>query len=135
MKIETERTPAMKPTLLCYHISTEDYHKIKELLALLNYDVLLIPKSDYLQAIGTLASLPGYARTASRYTGADFEESMLVMAHMNEAQADQLLMMLRMPGMPILKRKVMLTDTNRNWTSTALYQHISAEIASIRSSN
>lgn len=125
----------MKPTLLCYHISTEDFNKLRSLLTLLNFNVTLIPKSDYLQSIGYLASLPGYLRTASRYTGPDFMESMLVMAHMNEAQTDQLLAMLKMPGMPELKRKAMLTDTNQNWSSITLYEHITAEIASIRSSN
>ncbi len=125
----------MKPTLLCFHISTEDHNKLKSLLALLNFDVILIPKNDYLQSIGYLASLPGYMRTASHYTGPDFTESMLVMAHMNDAQTDQLLTMLKMPGMPVLKRKAMLTDTNQNWSSLTLYEHITAEIASIRSSN
>lgn len=125
----------MKPTILCYHISTDEYMKLKALLALLNYNVLLIPPKDYLQAIGYLASLPGYVRTSARYTGQEFPESMLIMAHMNDAQADQLLAMLKMPGMPVLKRKVMLTSTNQNWTSTALYDHISEEIAAIRSSN
>lgn len=125
----------MKPTLLCYHISTEDYNKLKALLALLNYNVLLIPKNDYSQAIGYLASLPGYVRTPSRYTGPEFTESMLIMAHMNEAQANQLLAMLKMPGFPVLKRKAMLTNTNQNWTSAALYDHITEEIAAIRSSN
>ncbi|MBP3476627.1 MAG: DUF3783 domain-containing protein [Lachnospiraceae bacterium] len=125
----------MKPTLLCYHISTQDYDKLKALLALLNFDVRLIPRNDYLQAIGYLAALPGYIRTPEQYTGPEFTESMLIMAHMNDAQADQLLAMLKMPGMPVLKRKVMLTDTNQNWTSAALYDHITAEIAAIRSSN
>lgn len=125
----------MKPTLLCYHISAQDYDKLKALLALLNFDVLLIPKNDYLQAIGYLAALSGYVRTPEQYTGPEFTESMLIMAHMNDAQADQLLSMLKMPGMPVLKRKVMLTDTNQNWTSVALYDHITAEISAIRSSN
>ncbi len=125
----------MKPTVLCYHITTDEYTKLKALLALLNYDVLLVPKEDYLQAIGYLASLPGYVHTSARYTGREFSESMLIMAHMNDAQADQLLAMLKMPGMPVLKRKVMLTSANQNWTSTALYDHISEEIAAIRSSN
>lgn len=125
----------MKPTLLCYHILPEDYTKLKSLLALLNFDVCLIPKTDYLQAIGYLAALPGYVRTPSIYQGPEFKESMLIMAHMNDAQADQLLALLKMPGMPVLKRKAFLTDTNQNWTSVSLYDHISAEIAAIRSSN
>lgn len=123
----------MRPTLLCYHISTQDHAKLKAALALLDCEVLLVPRSDYAQAIGYLASLPGYARTSMRYTGPDFTESMLVMAHISEAQADQLLSLLHMPGMPKLQRKVMLTDTNRNWTSVMLYEHISAEIAALRS--
>lgn len=125
----------MKPTLLCYHITAKDYNKLKSLLALLNFEVLLVEPSDYMQAIGYLVSLPGYMHAPAHYTGPDFTESMLLMAHMNDSQTEQLLAMLKMPGMPVFKRKVMLTDTNRNWTSVALYEHISEEIASMRSSN
>ena len=49
----------MKPTLLCYHITAKDYNKLKSLLALLNFEVLLVEPSDYMQAIGYLVSLPG----------------------------------------------------------------------------
>jgi hypothetical protein len=125
----------MKPTLLCYRISTEDCQKLKSMLALLNFDVLLILREDYLQPIGYLAGLTGYNRVPTSYKGQEFAESMLIMANMKEAQADQLLAMLKMPGMPVFKRKVMLTDTNKNWTSAALYEHISKEIAALRSSN
>jgi hypothetical protein len=127
--------PAMKPTLLCYRISTEDCHKLKSMLALLNFEVILIQRADYLQPIGYLAGLAGYNRVPASYKGSEFAESMLIMVNMKEAQADQLLTMLKMPGMPVFKRKVMLTDTNRNWTSVALYEHISKEIAALRSSN
>lgn len=125
----------MKPTLLCYRISKEDCQKLKAMLALLNFDVLLILREDYLQPIGYLAGLTGYNRVPASYKGQEFAESMLIMAHLKESQADQLLAMLKMPGMPVFKRKVMLTDTNRNWTSVALYEHISKEIAAMRSSN
>ena len=121
----------MKPTLLCYHITAKDYNKLKSLLALLNFEVLLVEPSDYIQAIGYLVSLPGYLRAPVHYTGPDFTESMLLMAHMNDAQTDQLLSMLKMPGMPVFRRKVMLTDTNRNWTSVALYEHISLSLIHI----
>lgn len=125
----------MKPTLLCYNIAANDREKLQSMLTFMNYNVIFVHREDYLQAIGFLASLDGYQYTPDKYHGPEFKESMLLMAHMSEAQSDQLLAMLKLPGMPQIKRKVMLTPTNQNWTSLMLYEHISAEIAAILSSN
>ncbi len=125
----------MKPTLLFYNIAANDREKLQSMLTFMNYNVIFVHREDYLQAIGFLVSLDGYQSTPEKYHGPEFKESMLLMAHMSETQSDQFLTMLKLPGMPQIKRKVMLTPTNQNWTSLALYEHISAEIAAILSSN
>ncbi len=125
----------MKPTLLFYNIAVNDREKLQSMLTFMNYNVIFVHREDYLQAIGFLVSLDGYQSTPDKYHGPEFKESMLLMAHMSETQSDQLLAMLKLPGMPQIKRKVMLTPTNQNWTSLALYEHISAEIAATLSSN
>lgn len=125
----------MKPTLLFYNISANDREKLQSMLTFMNYNAVFVRREDYLQAIGFLVSLDGYQHTPDKYRGPEFKESMLLMAYMSETQSDQLLAMLKLPGMPQIKRKVMLTPTNQNWTSLMLYEHISAEIAAILSSN
>lgn len=114
----------MQGIVLSYHFPAKKAAKLRMVAMKLGVRVREVQKWEYLE---TLAALVGDAETEkSVYDGADFQEEMLLMAHLSPEQLDRFIGELR-SVMPPVSVKAVLTETNRNWNSLQLFEQISAE--------
>ena len=117
-----------QPVLLCYNLK-DDAFKIVRLAAMrFKIRVRPVPRSEYGE---TLAALCGMEPPKGLPVPGDFEDTMLVMAHLSSLQASQFLQALRRLGVPPIALKAMLTPTNSAWNSFTLHSELSSEHAAL----
>ena len=105
-----------QPVLLCYNLTGEKMQKIRLAAMRLKIRVRPVEKAEYAQTIAALCGAED-AREAA-YTGAGFEDEMLVMANFPAFR--------RMSIAPVAL-KAMLTPTNAAWDSEKLHEELAGE--------
>ena len=84
--------------------------KVKFIFVLMGIKIRSVAKEDYLQPIGALSGVTRIERTEEVYEGEGFEEEMLVICNLTDAQL-----------------KAALTPTNMNWSSVELHDELVRE--------
>ena len=117
-----------QPVLLCYNLREEAFKKVR--LAAMRFKIRVRPvsPSEYGE---TLAALCGMEPPKGVPAPGDFEDAMLVMAHLSSLQASQFLQSLRRLGVPPIALKAMLTPTNSAWNPLTLHGELSSEHAAL----
>ncbi len=82
---------------------------------------------EFLQPLGVLFELPGFAPNSLFNLGGDFKEEMLVMKDFSEKQLDDFLRFIRSSGFAPIELKAILTPVNCQWNSLRLYQELTKE--------
>ena len=100
--------------------------KVKFIFVLMGIKIRSVPREDYLQPIGALSGVTRMERTEEVYEGEGFEEEMLVICNLTDAQMNQMLAYFRKEGIQIAL-KAALTPTNMNWSSVELHDELVRE--------
>ncbi|WP_138304042.1 MULTISPECIES: DUF3783 domain-containing protein [Eubacteriales] len=100
--------------------------KVKFIFVLMGIKIRSVAKEDYLQTIGALSGVTRIERTEEVYEGEGFEEEMLVICNLTDAQMNQMLAYFRKEGIQIAL-KAALTPTNMNWSSVELHDELVRE--------
>ncbi len=83
-----------------------------------------VEKAEYAQ---TIAALCGAEDAQAAYTGAGFEDEMLVMANLSGGMMNTFLGLFRRMGIAPVALKAMLTPTNAAWDSEKLHEELAGE--------
>lgn len=120
----------MNEKVLLFHIDDpEMLSKIRIALMIQKIGVKVVDVSEYHQTMGYLAGVHGASASEGAYTGADFDEPMMVFC-MPGNRIDGVLAALRKARISI-PYKAMLTPTNSTWTPEALLAELKRERAEI----
>ena len=120
----------MKPTVLVYNLSGERAKKVKWLAMRNTILYRPVQKHEYEHLIGDLVA--GELPERPAYEGDGFQDEMLVLAHFPHPLVNRFLDAFRQTGVPSVKLKAMLTDTNSQWTSLALNKELQQEAEMFR---
>lgn len=115
----------MKETVLLYHF--EDKNRLSEVriaLMPLKLYVQEIEKQDYEQPIGIFAGVSGISRKDCAV--GNIENEMLVLCGLTERKLDRVLQALKRRKL-VIPYKAVLTDTNKSWSGTELYNELVKE--------
>ena len=121
----------MQPIVLLYNIESQRLKQIELLAAFLGARARLVPPGDYGRPVGSLCGLPSEGDGA-RGLWNDFNEEMLVMAYFTPEKMRAFLDSFRQAGLPPVRLKAVLTETNRFWNSCALRAELLKEEAAFR---
>ena len=117
-----------QPVLLCYNLREEAFKKVR--LAAMRFKIRVRPVSPSEYGV-TIAAPCDMEPPKGVPAPGDFEDAMLVMAHLSSLQASQFLQSLRRLGVPPIALKAMLTPTNSAWNSLTLHGELSSEHAAL----
>ena len=111
--------------LLCYNLAPEKAQKIRLAAMRLKIRVRPVSREEYGQ---TLAALCGMEETADAvYSGAGFEDEMLVMVNFPAGMMNTFLGLFKRMGIAPVALKAILTPTNAQWDSEKLHAEIASE--------
>ena len=88
---------------------------------------LEVAPTELHHSLGALLGLPGFDREPGLRLERGFEEEMLVMFGFQGTLLHDFLAFFREEGLPPVALKAMITPTNVNWTSLALYAALKEE--------
>ena len=95
--------------------------------------VRVVQAPEFLESLGYLFDIPGFAKNSAFNLGKNFQEEMMVMNHFSEKQMDNFLAFFREHNLPPVRLKAVLTPVTQHWDSLKLYEELSKEHAAMRS--
>lgn len=118
---------AVRGSVLLYNFKDKERtDKVKFIFVLMGIKIKTVDKKDYLQKIGALAGVEGIERTEEIYEGEGFDDEMLVINHLTDAQMNRMLAYFKKEGLQI-PLKAALTPTNCQWNTLELHAEIVRE--------
>ena len=125
----------VQPTVLLYNLQEgERAQTIRSYLTRAGIRIIDVLPAEYMQRLGSLLMLPGFAKDAPSNIGFSFPEEMLVMFAFTDKVMDDFFQSFRDAGIASVGLKAVITPTNINWTSKQLYEAISEEHARMKNS-
>ena len=112
--------------VLTFNLPEEALERIRSLSAAFGVRVKAVPPESFTLPVGAMAGIPAKAICVP-VAHSGFDDPMLVMCHLDDAQFNQFLRMLRGPGMPRIPLKAVLTPHNAGWNALMLYEELSRE--------
>ena len=123
----------MEPQALFFQFEADDRtRRICRFMRRRHISCVFVERPDYLQTLGALAALPGFAKTADYYMGAPLADEMLVLCGWTGELLDEFLLFMRSSGLPPVSRKAMLTPVNSRWSVLRLFEELDREHCSFR---
>ena len=118
----------VQPAVLLYNLQEgERAEKIRGYLAGAGIRIIDVLPAEYLQRLGALIGLPGFAKDAEPNMGFSFPEEMLVMFAFTDKVMEDFFQSFRDAKIASVGLKAAITPTNINWNSKQLYEAISEE--------
>ena len=114
-----------QPVLLCYNLTGEKMQKIRLAAMRLKIRVRPVEKTEYAQTIAALCGAEDVREAA--YTGAGFEDEMLMMANFPAGMMNTFLGLFRRMGIAPVALKAVLTPVNAEWDSVRLHEELLRE--------
>ena len=110
-------------TVLMYNCSGAEFSKLKQIFAMLRLRMRSVEPDRYHISLDELSRGEGEpAQPAS-----PLPEPMLVFCGLGQALLNQVLEIIRVSKLPPIPLKAVLTDANRSWTTTQLYEELLKE--------
>lgn len=110
-------------TVLMYNCSGEEFSKLKQIFAMLRLRMRPVEPDRYHIPLEELSQGKG----GSADPASPLSEPMLVFCGLGQALLDQVLEIIRISKLPPIPLKAVLTETNRSWTTTQLYEELLKE--------
>lgn len=117
----------IKPTVLLYQFPKEKEKKLKILCLKMKVKIRMVKPSEYKEKIGFLVGDKRFVTTGELYEGEAFQEEMLLMAGLPNAEIDKFLTGLHKDKIAPVALKAVLTDTNSQMDSVTLHFHLKQE--------
>ena len=118
----------VQPTVLLYNLQEgERAETIRRYLSRAGIQIIDVLPSEYLQKLGALLRLPGFAKDAEPNLGFSFPEEMLVMFAFTDKVMEYFFQYFREAKIASVGLKAAITPTNINWNSKQLFEAISEE--------
>ena len=118
----------MHPLMLCIHMDKE--RSLRLSLAAMSRGIRA-RVTDPAQEGQTLGVLCGLDDPLPHPPQVQVPEEMLVLAFFDDPGLEDILHVLRVSGLPPVKLKAVLTETNRQWTCGRLYRELKSEQAAL----
>ena len=93
--------------------------------------VRIVQAPEFLESLGYLFDIPGFAKNSAFNLGKNFQEEMMVMNNFSEKQMDNFLAFFRENNLPSVSLKAVLTPVTQHWNSLQLYEELSKEHAAM----
>lgn len=121
----------MDPVVLLFNIQGQRLRQIELLAACLGIRARAVAPGDCGRPVGSLCGLEG-GEEAAQGPWSGFDEEMLVMAFFPEALMHRFLDGFRQAGLPSVRLKAVLTETNSRWNAGVLRGELLKEEAAFR---
>ncbi len=115
-------------TVLLYNCSGPEFSKMRQIFAMLRLRMRPVAPDRYRLPLKDLAAGKGEAGAMEE----PFPERVLVFCNLNDALLNQVLEVVRVAGLPDIDFKAVMTETNREWDSYRLLEHLREEREAIR---
>ena len=119
------------PTILAFNLDAAALSGMSQLCAALGLRCKAVPKEGFTLPLGAMLGMPVSAPSALM-VGNNFDEAMLVMCGLDEAQFNAFLDALRSAPLPRVGLKAVLTPTNVGWNACQLYDELCREREAFR---
>ena len=120
--------------ILLYNFKDEDrLRQIRRYLNRHKVSVRMVQPSEYLESLGFLFEIPGFAKNPVFNLGKNFQEEMMVLKDFSNEQLDEFLAFFKENGMPSVSLKAMLTPVTVHWDSVKLHEELMKEHAVMHS--
>ena len=119
-----------KPLALLFNAEPDRKRQIEMLAAIHGIRVRAVAAGEFGQSVGALCGLEDGAGARGLWNG--FGEEMMVMAFFTEELLHRFLDGFRQAGVPSVRLKAMLTETNRSWNACQLRAELLKEEAAFR---
>ena len=122
----------MTPVALVYNVEGNRKKQIELLAACLGVRVRPVGPGEYGVPVGALCALEEGGGGAAKSLWSAFDEEMLVMAFFTEELLHRFLDSFRLAGVPSVRLKAVLTETNKGWNSSELRAELLREEGAFR---
>ena len=118
----------MKPTILTFNMNEARLSKLRFLCLRLGIQVMDVPEPGFANTLGALCGLAEVNDAEGRR---DFDEEMMVFAHMDNALVNRFLQTARQMRFAPVALKAVLTPTNADWYPVQLCRELKQERAAV----
>lgn len=115
----------IKQAVLLYNCSGPQWTKLHQMMMMLRFRIRVVQPERYHLTLEELAA--GQGEPVETDVPQALPESMMVFCGVNQAQLNAILNAIRLAKLPPIPMKAVLTETNRQWTSTQLYDELVKE--------
>lgn len=112
------------PMILAFNLDARATAVLQKLCDALKLRLKVVPKEGFSLPLGAMVGIPVSASPAA---SENFDEPMLVMCNLDEAQFNGFLQALRLSAIPRIDLKAVLTPTNVAWNACQLYAELCRE--------
>ena len=110
-----------------YNLNSAKGRQIRMLCLKQGLKIRVVDQSQYEEAIGAIAGVPGYVLKESTYSGEGFSEEMLILKGFSERMLDSFLHGFRKMKIQPVALKAILTEANCGWNSIELHDELVKE--------
>ena len=119
-----------KPIILLYNIEPARRQQIEMLAAMRNIRTRAVAPGEYGESVGALCGVEALERPRGLWN--EFGEEMMVMGFFPQPLVNAFLDSFRQVGIPSVRLKAVLTETNMRWNSCQLRAELLREEAAFR---
>ena len=119
-----------KPIILLYNIEPARRQQIEMLAAMRNIRTRAVAPGEYGESVGALCGVEALERPQGLWN--EFSEEMMVMGFFPQPLVSAFLDSFRQVGIPSVRLKAVLTETNMRWNSCQLRAELLREEAAFR---
>lgn len=116
--------------ILLYNFKEEDrLRQIRRYLNRHKFSVRMVQQPEYLESLGFLFEIPGFAKNPVFNLGQNFQEEMMVLKDFSSEQLDEFLAFFKENGLSPVSLKAILTPVTVHWNSVKLHDELIKEHA------
>lgn len=115
----------MIQTVLLFNVPKQKAAKIIRASLPLKLRVKNVPKADFAKTLGEIAGIS--EPTESVYDGDGISEEMMVLCGFSDKLIDKLFFTMKKTGAGLVKLTAILTETNKDWNVTTLFNELKKE--------
>ena len=116
--------------ILLYNFRDENrLRQIRRYLNRQKISLRMVQPSEYLENLGFLFEIPGFAKNSVFNLGQNFQEEMMVLNGFSSQQLDEFLAFFKENSLPPVALKAVLTPVTMHWDSMKLHEELMREHA------
>lgn len=122
-----------QPQILMYNFREEERtYRIRQFLNRAGIEIKVIQTPQFLESLGYLFGLPGFAKNPRFNLGSNFADEMVVLKDFSQEQLEGFLSFFRENQIPSVALKAVLTPVTQHWNSIQLWEELKKEHEALR---